>query len=142
MSYTKNSSSLYLYTCLYSALQVYSLTAVHGYATMTSKRNSDPARPARERDCALGPMVVEEEVSRVCYRQIFGVAYLLVMGVCGAVLVALGSTLYALAINCGTTATKVRQKHGLATRPPLPPLLTCGRHEHKRCVPCSCACVL
>lgn len=40
-------------------------------------------------------------------RYIMGVGYMLAMGVCGTVLVALGSTLDDLAENCGYTATQV-----------------------------------
>jgi predicted MFS family arabinose efflux permease len=40
-------------------------------------------------------------------KYILGVGYMLAMGVCGIVLVALGSTLESLAENCGTTSTAV-----------------------------------
>lgn len=40
-------------------------------------------------------------------KYILGVAYMLSMGVCGTVLVALGSTLGTLAENCNTTATQI-----------------------------------
>jgi hypothetical protein len=51
---------------------------------------------------------VEENKTRESRRRwTLGICYLLAMGVCGIVLVALGSTLTHLAENCGTTATYV-----------------------------------
>lgn len=47
-----------------------------------------------------------EDVRRV-YRRALGTGYMLAMGVCGIVLVALGSTLDDLAENCGTTSIAV-----------------------------------
>lgn len=42
------------------------------------------------------------------YKYALGTGYMFAMGVCGIVLVALGSTLDDLAENCGTSSTEVR----------------------------------
>ena len=41
------------------------------------------------------------------HKYLLGISYMFAMGVCGTVLVALGSTLGSLAINCNTTATAI-----------------------------------
>ena len=50
-------------------------------------------------------METTEEQKVQWQRKILGIGYMMAMGVCGIVLVAIGSNLSSLARNCGTTAT-------------------------------------
>ncbi|CAM9842420.1 unnamed protein product [Scytosiphon promiscuus] len=76
--------------------------------TTTLLSPSPPASPRRADAGGKGspPEAAEEDV-RKHYKYALGTAYMFAMGVCGIVLVALGSTLDDLADNCGTTATDV-----------------------------------
>jgi len=51
--------------------------------------------------------IEEEDAAVAKQRKMLGLAYMLAMGVCGIVLVAIGSNLKQLAANCNTSATKV-----------------------------------
>lgn len=62
-------------------------------------------KPTKRVDGADAPYVESREISNL--RLWWGVSYANSMGVCGIVLVALGSTLTSLAADCGTTATRV-----------------------------------
>lgn len=75
--------------------------------TTTLLSPSPPSSPARGRDKQAASATPEEDV-RKHYKYALGTGYMFAMGVCGIVLVALGSTLDDLADNCDTTATDVR----------------------------------
>ncbi|CAN0313104.1 unnamed protein product [Ectocarpus sp. 13 AM-2016] len=77
--------------------------------TTTLLSPSPPSSPARGRDRQAASATPEEDV-RKHYKYALGTGYMFAMGVCGIVLVALGSTLDDLAENCGTTATDVRTR--------------------------------
>ena len=53
------------------------------------------------------PQVIAHAVPTKTQLYLMGIGYMLAMGVCGVVLVALGSTLDDLAAKCGTTSTKI-----------------------------------
>ncbi|CAM9449177.1 unnamed protein product [Ectocarpus sp. 6 AP-2014] len=74
--------------------------------TTTLLSPSPPSSPARGRDKQSASATPEEDV-RKHYKYALGTGYMFAMGVCGIVLVALGSTLDDLADNCDTTATDV-----------------------------------
>lgn len=73
--------------------------------TTTLLSPSPPASPRRGKGSSP-PAAAEEDV-RKHYKYALGTGYMFAMGVCGIVLVALGSTLDDLAENCDTTATDV-----------------------------------
>lgn len=75
--------------------------------TTTLLGPSPPASPPRRRDRGESEVDASAEDVRKHYKYALGTAYMLAMGVCGIVLVALGSTLDDLASNCGTTSTEV-----------------------------------
>lgn len=68
---------------------------------------SPPSSPTRRGDHPLKPTATPQEDVRKHYKYALGTGYMFAMGVCGIVLVALGSTLDDLATNSGTTATDV-----------------------------------
>lgn len=76
--------------------------------TTTLLGPSPPASPPHRRDRVESNVEAASEDVRKHYKYALGTAYMLAMGVCGIVLVALGSTLDDLASNCGTTSTDVR----------------------------------
>lgn len=86
--------------------------------TATLLRGSPPSSPSHGRrhgtastrgapGGAGGAGKEDVEDVRKVYRRALGTGYMLAMGVCGIVLVALGSTLDDLAENCGTTSIAV-----------------------------------
>lgn len=74
--------------------------------TTTLLSPSPPSSPSRG-DPPSKPKATAKEDVRKHYKYALGTGYMFAMGVCGIVLVALGSTLDDLADNCGTTATDV-----------------------------------
>lgn len=76
--------------------------------TKTLLSPSPPCSPdrSRARGASAGEAAAAEDV-RKHYKYALGTGYMFAMGVCGIVLVALGSTLDDLAENCGTTSTEV-----------------------------------
>eukprot|EP00752_Nemacystus_decipiens_P010278 g9159.t1 len=74
--------------------------------TTTLLSPSPPSSPRRSKDHGSSTAAAEEDV-RKHYKYALGTGYMFAMGVCGIVLVALGSTLDDLAENCDTTATDV-----------------------------------
>lgn len=73
---------------------------------------SPPSSPRRSKDHGSSPAVAQEDV-RKHYKYALGTGYMFAMGVCGIVLVALGSTLDDLAANADSTATDVRERNWL-----------------------------
>lgn len=67
---------------------------------------SPPASPARANG-DNGEAQAASHNARKHYKYALGTGYMFAMGVCGIVLVALGSTLDDLATNCSTTSTEV-----------------------------------
>lgn len=65
-----------------------------------------PASPGRT-DGSNGEAQTSSQNVRKHYKYALGTGYMFAMGVCGIVLVALGSTLDDLAENCDTTSTEV-----------------------------------
>ena len=66
----------------------------------------DGSGVAKVGDKTLGPSGEDSpEVKR--QRYLLGISYMMAMGVCGIVLVAIGSNLKQLADNCHTTATRI-----------------------------------
>jgi len=51
--------------------------------------------------------VADDSISVASARHQLGVAYLMAMGICGIVLVAIGSNLKQIAVHCGTSATRI-----------------------------------
>lgn len=78
--------------------------------TTTLLSPSPPSSPRRSKDHGLSSPAAAEEDVRKHYKYALGTGYMFAMGVCGIVLVALGSTLDDLAENCDTTATDVRDR--------------------------------
>lgn len=78
--------------------------------TTTLLSPSPPSSPRRSKDHggSSSKAAAKEDV-RKHYKYALGTGYMFAMGVCGIVLVALGSTLDDLADNCDTTATDVRE---------------------------------
>jgi len=87
---------------------------------LSSSPSSSPSKPVRnltddplvkkwldEKDSQTKERVEENKTRERHRRYTLGACYLLAMGICGIVLVALGSTLLDIAANCGTTATAV-----------------------------------
>ncbi len=71
---------------------------------------SPPASPRQAGKKKKGPTTeAAHEDVRKHYKYALGTGYMFAMGVCGIVLVALGSTLDDLAENSGSTATDVRK---------------------------------
>lgn len=68
---------------------------------------SPPSSPNRNRGRADSTVEAAAEDVRKHYKYALGTGYMFAMGVCGIVLVALGSTLDDLAENSGTTSTEV-----------------------------------
>lgn len=68
---------------------------------------SPPSSPNRNRGRADSTVEAAAEDVRKHYKYALGTGYMFAMGVCGIVLVALGSTLDDLSENCGTTSTEV-----------------------------------
>lgn len=78
--------------------------------TTTLLSPSPPSSPRRSKDHGSSPAVAQEDV-RKHYKYALGTGYMFAMGVCGIVLVALGSTLDDLAANADSTATDVRERN-------------------------------
>ena len=78
--------------------------------TTTLLSPSPPSSPRRSKDHGSSPSAAQEDV-RKHYKYALGTGYMFAMGVCGIVLVALGSTLDDLAENSESTATDVREKY-------------------------------
>jgi len=71
---------------------------------------SDSAAAKRSAEAAIAKEALEsedEDPAVLRQRKALGVSYMLAMGVCGIVLVAIGSNLKQLASNCHTTATHI-----------------------------------
>lgn len=79
--------------------------------TTTLLSPSPPSSPRKAKDHRGGSSTsaTPQEDVRKHYKYALGTGYMFAMGVCGIVLVALGSTLDDLAENCDTTATDVRE---------------------------------
>lgn len=77
-----------------------------------------PSPPASPRRSSRGPneSAAAAEDVRKHYKYALGTGYMFAMGVCGIVLVALGSTLDDLAENCGTTSTEVGRPCAAGTK--------------------------
>ena len=83
---------------------------------------SPPSSPNRSRGREDSSVEAAAEDVRKHYKYALGTGYMFAMGVCGIVLVALGSTLDDLAANCDTTSTEVGPCFELEALP-LPPSL-------------------
>lgn len=71
---------------------------------LSPSQSSTPLHPTD------GDVEAATEDARKHYKRALGAGYMFAMGVCGIVLVALGSTLDDLAENCGTTSISVREE--------------------------------
>lgn len=78
--------------------------------TATLLSPSPPASPQRQ--IPENELQNATEDTRKHYKRALGAGYMFAMGVCGIVLVALGSTLDDLADNCGTTSLSVSKANG------------------------------
>lgn len=79
------------------------------YGETTTLMSLDSSQTSEEDHNESSPAAGQKD-ERKHYKYALGTGYMFGMGVCGTVLVALGSTLDDLAENCGTTATDVRGK--------------------------------
>lgn len=105
--------------------------------TATLLNPSPPASPSRQGGHKKGPATAEnpQEDVRKHYKYALGTGYMFAMGVCGIVLVALGSTLDDLAENCGTTATDVRRERWQRFLALIPP----SQFPISRAIPSFCS---
>lgn len=76
-------------------------------ATPTRRGHRPSCRTPQESPRGQLVGVMEDDKATTRGRFILGIAYMLDMGVCGIILVAIGSNLDLLADNCSTNATKI-----------------------------------